>query len=195
MKANAKADEARRREEVYAMSPESRFLHAVYATNEGSDDPRTRLLIPCNGLSYAKRKKLEQELQHERKMAMGDKVLRYLSTDDYAAWSDWVSTDEGRDACRSRLGRAIHDAEAAYRDQIRLELTAELLSSEFALGDGRRPTWGTASIEDHRARIAMQQGKAEAVIKDAARHGKAIEMLEGSGASCLNELAEQSEAA
>src|SRR5690606_36081744 len=57
-----------------------------------------------------------------------------------------------------------------YRVDVRLELTQELLGSEFALGDGRTVTWGEATAEDHQQRIEMLTKSAGGTLQTAARH-------------------------
>lgn len=73
--------------------------------------------------------------------------------------------------------------------ETRLEVTAELLGSEFALGDGRRVTWGEATIADHEQRIAMVTANAVANAEDAARHQAAVSLLKERGLDTLAEIA------
>jgi hypothetical protein len=82
---------------------------------------------------------------------------------------------------------SIAQAMADFRDQVRLELTQELLGSTFQLGDGRRTTWGAATVEDHQQRIALLLRGVEGSLATAALHEQAIEMLRESGAHCLSE--------
>lgn len=72
---------------------------------------------------------------------------------------------------------------------IRLEVSEQLLTSEFALGDGRTVTWGEATLDDHRTRVRIGTNNAVANMEDAARHTAAINMLLESGSSRLVELA------
>jgi hypothetical protein len=71
--------------------------------------------------------------------------------------------------------------------QFELQITTKLLTSTFALGDGRLVTWGAATIPEHRQRMVLLQKNAAGNIETAARHAKAIELLEGAGVPCLNE--------
>jgi hypothetical protein len=87
-----------------------------------------------------------------------------------------------------RLAESVQAAVAAYERSLRIEWTAELLESEFALGDGTRVTWGEATVEQHRARAEMFQNNAAANLEGAARHRKAIAALSEAGASSLGEL-------
>jgi hypothetical protein len=87
-----------------------------------------------------------------------------------------------------RLVSRISTIVDEYVDGLRIEWTAELLGSEFALGDGTRVTWGDATAEQHRARAEMFQNNAVANLEGAARHQKALEALEQSGATTLREM-------
>lgn len=77
-----------------------------------------------------------------------------------------------------------------YAFRVRLELTAELLGSEFALGDGRRVTWGEASTEDHEQRIRMLTSNAVANAEAAARHQAAITIIADAGVERLRQVAD-----
>lgn len=76
-----------------------------------------------------------------------------------------------------------------FKEECRIEWTAELLSSAFALGDGSTVTWGEATIAQHQQRIALLQRNAEGNLQAAARHGAAIDAITFAGASTLNEAA------
>lgn len=80
-------------------------------------------------------------------------------------------------------------------EKTRLRVTAELLGSEFALGDGRKVTWGAAAKADHEQRIEMVSKNAAANIEDAARHRAAVKMLDAAGVDCLSRLPPEGEAA
>lgn len=85
---------------------------------------------------------------------------------------------------------SVLDSEIEERaSQMALELTTELLRSEFALGDGVRVKWGDATSAQHEQRYAMLLKNAAANAEGAARHRAAVNMLEKSGASCLAEVA------
>lgn len=75
-----------------------------------------------------------------------------------------------------------------YAAALRVEWTSELLASEFAMPDGVRTTWGEATIDQHRERLAMFTANAQANIEGAARHQKAIDELSASGATSLRDL-------
>jgi len=75
-----------------------------------------------------------------------------------------------------------------FRQNVRLELTVELLGSSFSLGDGRATTWGAASIEDHHQRMALLMKGLEGSARTFALHEKAIEILAERHAACLNDV-------
>jgi flagellar biosynthesis GTPase FlhF len=80
------------------------------------------------------------------------------------------------------------DAIQEFRAQVRLELTVELLSTTFALGDGRKTTWGRASVADHRMRMEMLTDQAMGTLETVVLHEKAIEMIAEHGVTCLTDV-------
>lgn len=72
-------------------------------------------------------------------------------------------------------------------------MSSELSSSPFAPGDGSRVTWGEATIDDHRQRVAMLKGQRSGLDRTIKRHEEAIVALEKSGARCLNDLLAKAE--
>jgi hypothetical protein len=96
-----------------------------------------------------------------------------------------------RDKLQAKAMAQMTAATEAYARHLRMEWTAELLATGFPLPDGTRTTWGAATVDQHRARVAMFEGQAVAAVESAARHRKAIDALHSSGASCLAELAER----
>lgn len=76
-----------------------------------------------------------------------------------------------------------------FQKSIRLEVTAELLRTGFALPDGRLVTWGTATVDEHRIRMDMLVKQGIGTLETAYRHRVAIGMLDDSGAGCLSDMA------
>lgn len=72
--------------------------------------------------------------------------------------------------------------------QTELRITQELLGSEFALGDGRRVTWGEATVEDHEDRVEMLKKNIAGNAETAARHIRAIEMIKNNNVNRLADL-------
>jgi hypothetical protein len=75
-----------------------------------------------------------------------------------------------------------------YRNAVRLEITEELLSGYFALGDGRRVTWGDATLDDHAQRVNQLMSHAQGTVETAVRHQAAIEMIRDAGVHTLREV-------
>jgi hypothetical protein len=65
---------------------------------------------------------------------------------------------------------------------------AELVDKTFSLPDGRRVSWGEATIEDHQARAFMLRELAERTMITATQHERAAEMISTAGAACLNDI-------
>ncbi len=116
-----------------------------------------------------------------------------------AAYRRWViETDEGRDyeAQWQATSDAINERWMAnlvammdgFRAELRMEWTAELLDTPFALPDGSQVAWGDASIEQHRTRRQMFMDNARVNVEGAARHDQAIRDLEANGAATLRDL-------
>lgn len=78
--------------------------------------------------------------------------------------------------------------EALVEVNASVAFTQAFLEAEFALADGRRVTWGSATVSDHEARIEMMTKMVVAAESDIALHRQILEVLVASGASCLNEV-------
>lgn len=89
------------------------------------------------------------------------------------------------DSKRTTMMRDMIDFTVANTD---LTVTKTLLESQFALGDGRKVTWVKATKGEHQKRIALLEGNILANTEAAARHRKAIQLLEKHDAACLGEL-------
>lgn len=71
--------------------------------------------------------------------------------------------------------------------QMRMQWTEELLATPFALPNGDRVTWGSATVAQHEERVEMFKGQVTAGAEGAARHMAAIRDIEALGARCLAE--------
>lgn len=74
-----------------------------------------------------------------------------------------------------------------YRRVVIVEWTAELLDSEFAVGDGRRVTWGAATVDEHVARIRLLTSNVRGNLDAIARHEAAIRAIQESSTASLAE--------
>lgn len=63
-----------------------------------------------------------------------------------------------------------------------------LLSLTFALGGGTSVSWGSATIDDHRMRIADQEKKRVALGEDISIHQWAVDRIVEAKVSCLQEI-------
>lgn len=62
------------------------------------------------------------------------------------------------------------------------------LKQRIAIGDSSRTTWGLATVEEHRARLAMLMAQRNGLTVTIRRHEEAIRLLEESGARCLADV-------
>jgi len=72
-----------------------------------------------------------------------------------------------------------------------MEFTEAFLNSEFALGDGRRVTWGDATSEDHVSRINLMRKRIEGIEGDIELHESVLGILSDLGVSTLREARER----
>lgn len=139
-------------------------------------------------------------------------AVSYVRDDDYSgyrldlfdfSWLDWFravakQAEVGIEDLQKiviRLGHmdyalTLHIESAVQEEaaRLRLEITKELLASEFALGDGVRVTWASATIEQHEKRAEMTLRNADANAQDASRHLAAVNLLRERGVDTLAEV-------
>lgn len=92
---------------------------------------------------------------------------------------------------QDRLRGQLNDSLERYAAELRIEWTAELLSTGFALPDGRMVLWGEATVQDHEQRAAMLTRNVVANAEAAARHRRAVAELKAAGASTLRALTDE----
>lgn len=112
-------------------------------------------------------------------------------------WLEYAASEEGAEAVSRRKEwaewRAVQQtrkenlAKKAMAQEV-MDWTVKLLESEFALPDGRRVRWGSATLDDHKIRFEMLMNNAEANVEAALRHEAAIGDLLDAGVSSLFEL-------
>jgi len=116
-----------------------------------------------------------------------------------ARYWKWVeTTDEGREYEASmsevdaqfgqRLTERLTTVVEDFKSSLRIEWTNELLSTEIAMPDGTRTTWGAATIDQHAERAEMFEQMAQGNIEGAVRHRKAIDELRASGVDSLAQM-------
>lgn len=139
-----------------------------------------------------------------RKLSDDEKALLFRFYPEHGAidesdpkWIEYCKTDAGRFALAHRRRVADRFDEKVERRRLMnekcqevqaLRRTRELMATEFALPDGRRVTWGDATEQDHRERIAMLDGNIFANIETAARHSAALDLIIEAGARTLGEV-------
>lgn len=84
---------------------------------------------------------------------------------------------------------AISEAINKFAEQVRFEVTAELLDSIFATGDGTRVTWREATLEQHEERIEMLTKSMVGTAETAAMHQRAVQMIKAAGVQTLGQVA------
>ena len=72
--------------------------------------------------------------------------------------------------------------------RLEMEWTSDLLSSEIRMPDGRKTTWGAATVADHEERMAMFMDYATASVAGAAQHKHAADSLRSAGARTLSDM-------
>jgi hypothetical protein len=96
---------------------------------------------------------------------------------------DWVPGYEDE-----QLIKALTPALGRMAAQIRFEVTAELLDTVFATGDGTRVSWRDATVAQHEERIEMLSKMIAGTAETAAMHMRAIEMIKDAGVDTLGQL-------
>lgn len=109
--------------------------------------------------------------------------------DQFAVWLRYAKAFHT--ACGRDSGSSPASALACMTGDVRRGLAP----SQFALGDGRRVTWGEATVSEHETRAEMLTGQAAGVAETAARHVAAVKMIREGGVSCLADLGDRKSAA
>lgn len=136
-------------------------------------------------------------LRDEAKQTRSKSGLDWESWIRAVARRDGLSTEELIDILgkvglvSSAFSLTIENEVEKQAKRIRLEITEELLGSEFALGDGVRVTWGEATVEQHAQRVEMTTKNAVANAQDASRHRAAILLIESKGVTSLAEVSRE----
>lgn len=86
-------------------------------------------------------------------------------------------------AFRSFFSKSARTPELQSLDTLR-----PAFAEKFNLGEGFVVQWGKATVEQHRRRIAMLAKLRNGLSESIRRHEYAIQLLEQSGASCLDEI-------
>jgi hypothetical protein len=119
-------------------------------------------------------------------------ILMIGDTDDPEDWVNfeyhWVPSYLREYALEISFRREIDAALQEYADHIRFEVTAELLDTVFATGDGTRVSWREATVAQHEDRIDMLTKMIAGTSETAAMHMRAVEMIKDAGVDCLGQI-------
>jgi len=85
---------------------------------------------------------------------------------------------------RNKIAGILDD----FRAAIRFEVTAELLDTVFATGDGTRVSWRDATVLQHEERIEMLSKMMAGTAETAAMHMRAVEMIKDAGVESLGQV-------
>jgi hypothetical protein len=113
-----------------------------------------------------------------------DRAGAFVSEMDETDESDFLRRRESAD----RIDAMMRDMITRRATEMFASWTEELLSSEFALPDGRRVTWGSATATDHRLRIDMLVGQTVGIAETAALHERALQDMGKAKVATLADL-------
>jgi hypothetical protein len=90
--------------------------------------------------------------------------------------------------CSWKCQQSMEELQKRAKKIAMLELTEELLSSSFTVGNGRSVEWGEATADQHLARVKMLIAQAGGHVDTAKRHEAAILLLEKHKVINLNQV-------
>lgn len=149
------------------------------------DNPGTRIYLRGKAQRQSFRKWMGDGFDEWYRQA---RELVYATKDEREI--DWFMSDWDEGYTSEKHMRSLLGIVQEFADTMRLEITRELLATEFALGDGVRVTWGDATVDQHKQRIELLQANALANTEAAARHMAALRMIAEKGVRCLGEIGE-----
>jgi hypothetical protein len=116
-------------------------------------------------------------------------LLEAEEPDGMELWEqDWVPQYLCDQAKNSAFFHEMTGILQKFADEIRFEVTTELLNTVFATGDGTRVTWRDASVLQHEARIDMLTAMITGTSQTAAMHIAAVRMIKDAGVETLGQL-------
>lgn len=135
-----------------------------------------------------------------RAIASGEESDKAIAADVLAklpkrAFIDLVSREVAhirRDLSRGAEQRAFREM-FALADRAETELLVQplqpIFENDFALGDSFQAMWGSATVAEHRRRIALLTKIRIGLDDTIRRHEEAIALIERAGAQCLDDIA------
>lgn len=133
----------------------------------------------------------QEHVAHEEEQA---RRLDVANRAGFESWDEMQRATIVRRATEDEeaLGRAIQKLQGDLERHLEpyvaaMEFTEAFLNSEFAVGDGRRVTWGDATSDDHIARIKLMQAQIAGINEDIELHQRVVEVLSTFDAPTLRE--------
>lgn len=161
--------------------------------HDGSTNTYADHTIVVDGLPSFSQLVAEYAQQTDDPVQIASYICRRLQLTQYQVAILWpVILDRCRTIDRNNV-RRVEQAAKPNKPGKQVNPTAEraaLMTQSFALGDGRRVSWGEATIADHEARVAFLSRKRSGLDDTIQRHRGVIDQLKQAGASCLNEISE-----
>jgi|DEB19_MinimDraft_3_1074340.scaffolds.fasta_scaffold183494_2 hypothetical protein len=131
--------------------------------------------------------------QTDDDMQIASYVCRRLQLTQYQVAILWpVVLDRCRTIGRNNV-RRVEQAAKPNKPGRKVDPTADRvlrMTTTFTPGDGRRVTWGEATIADHEMRIDFLGRKRSGLDATMKRHRQAIDDIRRAGVNCLNEITE-----
>lgn len=145
----------------------------------------------AQGRAVVRARTLAAEQRAEEK-ARQRRIAQFRSPVAAAERSSRAAAEDAKyDRLRAEGQAEIRNALDAYALSRVIEWTAELLDSTFAMPDGKRVTWGEATLAQHSTRANMFATNVLVNAEGAARHRLAIVALTTSGKASLRAAVEQ----
>lgn len=135
-------------------------------------------------IADARRVQREDTLRAERN---AEQRQRRVRAEHWKAWGEQRRAELGlpKDA---GTGEMLSAAFKRYEDHVKMEWTRELLLSTFTLKDGRKVSWGEATVAQHLERIKIFTDQADINMQGAERHRQAIRDIKHHKAACLDDV-------
>lgn len=178
------------REDLAKRTAESQHLKAEFYASPVTNSNFLQMCDPLRPGNASERKWFKKQLgdRFDDWYVLADEYVKSTKPSDFEMFeSDWYEYGV-REYYASKQFDAMISMVRQVAKETRLQVTEELLSSVFALGDGRTVSWRTATIADHEQRITMLTKNAAGIVETAALHQAAIEMLKTAGVDRLGDI-------
>lgn len=120
----------------------------------------------------------QQREEWQRVVRVADGAESPRNAKDLAGCQERVAEWRERERLREQAVQRERERHQAFVDRIkaeaRMEWTADLLASTFAVGDGTRVSWAEATVQQHEQRIAFLTRHVEGSLDTLKRHEVAV---------------------